>query len=369
MATAPGTAGEGPVVRGAPQPLLHPPGAAYAMTFAAAAAAEEEGAPAPRTKKGRRRRGGAGGTLGWALNVFMKALGPMLVLLCWCLVGGVTYVYFQDIVPLNGWRLREPLGGGGVTAVGLFILFNIVFNHVGAVFTPPGGVPPGAGAFEAEVARCAELARRQHGSAAAEGASRLCAVCRLVKPPRAHHCSVCNRCVLRMDHHCPWIGNCVGHRNHRHFVLFLVYLTAGTVFVCVAGAPALVWPPEDRDLRHAHQLTASMAVLLCASSGLAVAFMAGMHLWLAATNQTTIEMYANRAAAARAAATGAPPHRNAYDLGCYWTNLGQVLGPNRPWWRWLLPTLEEFGDGMSYPERDQDDGDDVNVTKALEHIA
>lgn len=31
-----------------------------------------------------------------------------------------------------------------------------------------------------------------------------CAVCRVVRPPRAGHCRICGICVLRLDHHCVW---------------------------------------------------------------------------------------------------------------------------------------------------------------------
>ena len=35
------------------------------------------------------------------------------------------------------------------------------------------------------------------------------------------------RCVMKMDHHCPWINNCVGHRNHKSFTLFLIFVIIG----------------------------------------------------------------------------------------------------------------------------------------------
>ena len=63
----------------------------------------------------------------------------------------------------------------------------------------------------------------------------VCKKCINPKPPRTHHCSVCNRCVLKMDHHCPWLNNCVGHRNHRHFFLYMVYTVAGCLYIMVFG--------------------------------------------------------------------------------------------------------------------------------------
>jgi hypothetical protein len=54
-----------------------------------------------------------------------------------------------------------------------------------------------------------------------------CFKCKSIKPIRSHHCSTCSRCILRMDHHCPWIGQCVGLKNHKQFLLFLLYSTIG----------------------------------------------------------------------------------------------------------------------------------------------
>jgi len=53
--------------------------------------------------------------------------------------------------------------------------------------------------------------------------ARECRRCEAFKPPRAHHCNMCGRCVVKMDHHCPWVNNCVGIRNHKFFLLFLLY--------------------------------------------------------------------------------------------------------------------------------------------------
>ena len=66
-----------------------------------------------------------------------------------------------------------------------------------------------------------------------------CKYCRTLKAVRAHHCSVCNQCVFKMDHHCPWINNCIGQNNQRYFILFLVYVQFGTIFIILLSAP--IW--------------------------------------------------------------------------------------------------------------------------------
>ena len=41
--------------------------------------------------------------------------------------------------------------------------------------------------------------------------------------------------TIQMDHHCPWLDGCVGHRNHRHFFLYMVFTVAGCLFVMLFG--------------------------------------------------------------------------------------------------------------------------------------
>lgn len=64
-----------------------------------------------------------------------------------------------------------------------------------------------------------------------------CKYCKQFKAVRAHHCTVCNLCIFKMDHHCPWINNCIGQNNQRYFLLFLIHVQLGTLFVVLMSLP------------------------------------------------------------------------------------------------------------------------------------
>mmetsp|Transcript_18296 Transcript_18296/g.13145 ORF Transcript_18296/g.13145 Transcript_18296/m.13145 type:complete len:122 (-) Transcript_18296:679-1044(-) len=51
----------------------------------------------------------------------------------------------------------------------------------------------------------------------------LCVYCESMRSERSFHCNFCNRCVEKFDHHCPFINNCLGYRNHKYFLLFIVF--------------------------------------------------------------------------------------------------------------------------------------------------
>uniref|UniRef100_A0A673KWN6 Palmitoyltransferase n=1 Tax=Sinocyclocheilus rhinocerous TaxID=307959 RepID=A0A673KWN6_9TELE len=59
-----------------------------------------------------------------------------------------------------------------------------------------------------------------------------CAVCKVVRPPRAGHCRIGGVCILRLDHHClvGGINSCVGQDNHRNFLLTLVFFLLTSLY-------------------------------------------------------------------------------------------------------------------------------------------
>ena len=53
----------------------------------------------------------------------------------------------------------------------------------------------------------------------------ICINCENLRPENTMHCNYCNKCVQRFDHHCTFVNNCLGYKNHRYFLLFLLFFT------------------------------------------------------------------------------------------------------------------------------------------------
>lgn len=75
-----------------------------------------------------------------------------------------------------------------------------------------------------------------------------CTQCMIRKPLRSKHCRRCGRCVAREDHHCPWVDNCIGLNNHKHFILYVLFLIAGIALLIRLTIAYLEVLPEPTEL-------------------------------------------------------------------------------------------------------------------------
>jgi len=281
----------------------------------------------------------------------MVYAGPVLVVLAWVLVAMVVYIYFFHVMAirkLDSWSFP----GCPQTLFGYFILFNIVYNHVMAIFTSPGTIPD----YVSVPTNIEQLIQEERYRDRTQF-TKYCRSCRKPKPPRAHHCHICKKCVLKMDHHCPWVANCVGHGNYKYFLLFLFYLFIGCAYIVVVTLPAF-FTKTDRPLRIEHEGPALFALVLCASAFFAIALMLCLHSYLVSTNQSTIELYYNRKQSKVAKSRG-EIFFNLYDMGTK-KNFESVFGVGRYWFSWLLPGKPP-GDGLAFAMRPGFDDSDLEA--------
>lgn len=165
-----------------------------------------------------------------------------------------------------------------------------------------------------------------------EDSIRFCTKCRILKPDRAHHCSMCGTCVMKMDHHCPWVNNCVGWHNYKYFVLFLFY---GVVYVLSICLPMLsLFLEFVGHLKHypdptLHHGVTQITLVFFVAAALSVSMLGllSLHLYLTATNQTTLESF-QKGNFVRQTKSG-------WRQPTVVENIEEVFGKNR--WRWLLP--------------------------------
>lgn len=170
-------------------------------------------------------------------------------------------------------------------AVTLFLLLN--WSYMTAVFTHPGSTTSLNGDYTA-------LESPPHATSftvKSNGEIRFCKKCQARKPDRAHHCSTCRRCILKMDHHCPWLATCIGLRNHKAFLLFLIYTTVFCWYTFILSG-AWLWEEIANDTTYLESLTPVNFILVCVVAGIigvVVGAFTVWHLVLAGRGQTTIE--------------------------------------------------------------------------------
>ena len=71
-------------------------------------------------------------SLGIIMSSFFRIMGPLLAITLYFVLGLQVHAFFWIIVPLLKKRLGTELGLAWI-AIGLVVLYNIVFNHIMAM--------------------------------------------------------------------------------------------------------------------------------------------------------------------------------------------------------------------------------------------
>jgi hypothetical protein len=202
----------------------------------------------------------------------MQTLGFFLCLSVYVLLSIHIYAFFAVIARVLKKRLGVLFGLVWI-AIGMSLVYNLVFNHFWSMIIKPGGPRD---LIENEQLR-KDIKNRESRKAArvkvdgkVDGAHSLneseddrfeglqkdvkrlmkyrtktmgslrgfwnlkCPHCQELKPARTHHCSISEACVFQMSHYCLFTNNCVGLENQRYFLLFILYTFIGSTYMLIS---------------------------------------------------------------------------------------------------------------------------------------
>ncbi|PFH31150.1 cell cycle regulator with zn-finger domain-containing protein [Besnoitia besnoiti] len=271
----------------------------------------------------------------------------LMVLIAYILAVFVMY----HAVPLLQLNLPQSMKLASAYNRGLFELVSVgiltmlfLISYWLAVITPPGSIPDtqewsytGSDASDIEGLPSAVETKKT-------GARRHCKWCRRLKPDRAHHCRVCRQCVLKMDHHCPWIYNCVGWRNHKYFMLSLIYgsLDSLLIAICMFETVKSAVASEKTEFEKMFMVlfAETLDIFLCV---LITGFFL-FHIHLVRNGMTTIEFCEKQFKRPRV-----PDQGSLWNKGC-WKNFTDAFGTNPL--VWFLPIDNRPGDGVHFITED-----------------
>ncbi|KAI0891567.1 palmitoyltransferase PFA3 [Annulohypoxylon nitens] len=193
------------------------------------------------------------------------------------------------VVSIGSSATQKPGWIGTKSSIGgVFLYVMLNWCYTTAVFTNPGSTTSSTGYSSLPTNNPPQATSFTVKS---NGETRFCKKCQARKPDRAHHCSTCRRCVLKMDHHCPWLATCIGLRNHKAFLLFLIYTTV-FCFYSFAVSGSWVYDEMLTQTQYNNTLMPVNFIMLAVVSGiigLVVGAFTSWHILLASRNQTTIE--------------------------------------------------------------------------------
>lgn len=254
-------------------------------------------------------------------NIGMRVAYTVPVLMTLGIYAGLYYCFAVGYI-----AVKDEVSFLAYVVFHVFLALSLA-SYVQCVRTDPGSIPAtfDLTAYPTEQVSSPDAYKESDFRA---GQVTVCEKCKRKRPPRAHHCSGCNRCVMRMDHHCPWVGNCVGLKNHKYFLLFLVYTSQTLLMSGCATASELL----------SHDGNGSYQLIICAIGCLALfAALCGMsmfHLYLLIANRSSLEVKVGEF--------------NVFDTGSWYLNFTQVFGTDGK--TWFLPISgTNTSDGVSYP--------------------
>ena len=123
----------------------------------------------------------------------------------------------------------------------VFILFFLgLFSMPIPYLVEPGIIPRNCPDFIKEIENKDKNEEKDMDTTPRIYTERKCSTCNIIRPPGASHCSGCNNCVLNFDHHCGFISNCIGKRNHKFFVLFLMFNSIFSIVLVILSIIVIV---------------------------------------------------------------------------------------------------------------------------------
>jgi len=258
---------------------------------------------------------------------------------------------------------------GIINLVGLnFFFFLLCWSYGKTMISSPGfvdrtSVPAGYTPEELEQLKELDIQLKKENYLKEEHffIPRWCKFCQHWKPPRSHHCREFNRCVLKLDHYCPWVYNAVGYRNHKFFILFLLYASLCLTYFLICCIIRVFYEISYRQ-RGRPIFTIPEIILLIMQLVLTLPVTIGIISLLVyqisclIANCTNIETFALKRYKRGAKIFGNNSFKWFYDHGII-QNIKQVMGLTILEWFWPeLPLHVKTGTGIDWQLRA-----DINV--------